>query len=144
MDRSMGCLSITDHPHSAPLSQSESSAPGKPAQPQRGTPSERLHPRQTLPQKSIIPRAASFPLGLAPPGCSDPKRFSPQWPCRARPSHSLLELGSVTRHDPTVELANTLPIPLLPGRAVPRNIPTKSEAACQIRPWGCPPLSPCP
>lgn len=139
--RSVGCLSIPEHPRTTPLSRAESSAPGKPAQPERGISSQRLHPGQAFPQKSILPRADSFHLGLAPPGCSDPKGFSLQWPCRAIPSSSLSEPGSAAGHDPCMELAITLPIPLLPGRAGPRNMPTKSEATCQIRPQDCLPLS---
>lgn len=33
--RNLGCLSIPEHPHTAPLSQAESSAPGKPIHPER-------------------------------------------------------------------------------------------------------------
>lgn len=148
--RNMGCLSIPEHSHTAPLSQAESSAPGKPIHPERGISSQRLHYRQAFPQKSILPRADGFHLGLAQ-GVQPAVALQSQ---SQSSSSSFSEPGSVARRDPITELGLTLPIPLLPGRAGPRNMPTKSEVACQIRPQNwlplflsstcalCPPLTP--
>lgn len=131
--RNLGCLSIPERPHTAPLSQAESSAPGKPIHPERRISSRRLHYRQAFPQKDILPRADGFHLGLA-------QGVQPAVALQSQSSSSLSEPGSVARHDPVSKLGLTLPIPLLPGRAVPRNMPTKSEAACQIRPQDWLPL----
>lgn len=137
--RSMGCLSIPEHPRTAPLRQAETSAPGTPAQLKRRISSQRLHPSQAFPRRASFQGQMLSTLGWHLQAALIPQDSAHSGP--AGPSPSLLESGSIAGHDPSTELVITLPVPLLPGRAGPRNMPTKSEGACQIRPQDCLPLS---
>lgn len=68
---------MSEHPHTGPLSQAESSAPGKPVYPERRISSQsfitgRHSPRRVPFQGQMVSTLARL------------KGFSLQWPCRAR------------------------------------------------------------
>lgn len=77
VSRNMGSLSISGHPYTAPLSQTESSAQGSQFILREG-----FHPRDFITGR-YSPRRVSF-QGQMVSTLGRLKGFSLQWPCRAR------------------------------------------------------------